>query len=68
MRAANSGSATTCVLVLLALGVALSFAGYNYREQQRSKHITWQHVNSTLLEVEVAKHDLFRSLGEKAGS
>lgn len=67
MRAANNGHALTVVLVLLAFGIALSFAGYHYRGHQQAKQITWQDVNVTLQDVEGAKQDLFRSLNAKSG-
>ncbi len=68
MRAANRGNALTVVLVLLVFGIALSFAGYHYRQHQQAKQITWQDVNVTLQNVEDAKQDLFRSMNAKSGS
>ena len=66
MPAVNREQATKSVMVLMILGITISFAGHKYQQRQQAAEITWQDVSNTMQEVESAKQDLFTSLNSKA--
>ena len=68
MAAANPRrTARKVVFAMLATGIVISSAGYQYQKRQQAAQVTWQDVSATLQDVEVAKRDLFDSLNKKAG-
>ena len=65
--ASQNRTARNVVFALLVVGIAVSTAGYHYQKRQQAAQVTWQDVSETLLDVEVAKRDLFDSLNSKTG-